>query len=281
LLTIQSRGDRTSHHLERHAREQGWVDPGENFNFARVYQDPDANLSTRICRLDRAREVLSGHAGSISIQDMMALLRDHADRDLPLGAEPLPTICVHANPAFTGETASAMVAHLRPNRPQELTTTCWTAFGSPCLSVFRPVYPFAVGLPSILNRAGSQFCEDSPWWLFERLQRLVARAPSLATDVRAELAKLESSFSEDAAEAERQVESLLAVGKRDSARATLRNLVESTTRCSIDLVVRLTNDISIRSRECAIPELAIYWAEIGSQVDLTDLGGHKHRALTN
>src|SRR5262249_58366972 len=40
-----------------------------------------------------------------------------------------------------GETAAAMVCHLRPDRHRELAVTCWTAFGSPCLSIFRPVYP--------------------------------------------------------------------------------------------------------------------------------------------
>jgi secernin len=268
LLTIQGVGDRSSAGLEAHARAQGWIEAETGFNFARDYHDPSADLSTRMCRLDRARKILGNHQGSIVVQDMMALLRDHGDRDLPLNAEPLPTICVHANPAFTGETASAMVAHLRPNQPRELATTCWTAFGSPCLSIFRPVYPFAVGLPSVLDQGGSRFSDDSPWWLFERLQRLVAQAPSLANDVRIELRNLEFAFVEEARSAETNAQSLLALGNQDTAIHTLRALVESTTNRSLTLVMRLTDDIAKQSREHAIPELATYWSTLGAPVGL-------------
>lgn len=271
LLTIPGHGDRSSDGLEAHARAQGWTHAKDGFDFSRAYHDPTIDLSTRVCRLDRAREILGGHRHSISVLDMMALLRDHGDRDLPLGAEPLPTICVHANPAFTGETASAMVAHLRPNRPRELTTTCWTAFGSPCLSIFRPVYPFAVGLPPELNHGGTRFSEHSPWWVVERLQRLVAQAPSLANDVRTELRKLETTFFEEARVAEAEAESLLASAERDAARDTLRNLVDSTTSRSQELVVKLTDEFEQRSRERAIPELVTYWAALGEHVGLDHL----------
>jgi dipeptidase len=281
LLTIQGQGDRSSRGLESHARSQGWISSEEAFNFASTYLDPNADLSTRVCRLDRAREILGAHRNLISVHEMMALLRDHADRDVPLGPEPLPTICVHANPAFTGETASAMVAHLRPNRPRELTTTIWTAFGSPCLSIFRPVYPFAVGLPTSLNQGGCQFSDDSPWWLFERLQRLVAQAPSLANDVRAEFTKLEATFFEDTHKAETLAESQLALGDRNAALRTLRDLVESTTDRSLTLVSRLTEEIADRGRENAIPELATYWATIGEQVGLNQLTAKEELSPVN
>lgn len=106
--------------------------------------------------------------------DLQALLRDHGDGDLPRGPQPLPTICMHLAPDRGGETAAALVAHLRPDGPRELAATVWAAFGSPCLSVFRPVYPCAVGLPPALDRGGERYDPASPWWVFERLRRLVA-----------------------------------------------------------------------------------------------------------
>src|SRR5437867_10044790 len=99
---------------------------------------------------------------------------------------------MHVRPGVPGETAAALVAHLRPGRPRELTATVWTAFGSPCLSVFRPVYPFAVGLPAELERGDAAYDAESPWWVFERLQRVVAEAPDLAPVARAELGAVEA-----------------------------------------------------------------------------------------
>ena len=152
LLTIGETWDLSSAGIRVHAESQGWWRP--EGGFAAAYQDPETDLSTRQCRLDRAREILGGYQRDVDVAEMIAVLRDHGDRDLPLGPEPIPTICMHANPAFPGETAASMVVSIRPNQPKLLTTTIWTAFGSPCLSVFRPVYPFAVGLPDTLANAG-------------------------------------------------------------------------------------------------------------------------------
>ncbi|HKG24374.1 MAG TPA: C69 family dipeptidase, partial [Thermomicrobiales bacterium] len=266
LLTIHGGGGRSSPGIEQHARDQGWVDG--DFDFARAYQDPDADLTTRVCRLDRARTVLGGYRSPIDVRDMMALLRDHGDGDLPSGARALPSICMHANPASPGETAAAMVVQLRPDRPRELATTCWTAFGSPCLSVFRPVYPFAVGLPTLLDRGGAAFDPDSPWWVFEWLQRLVARAPSLAGEVRAAFAALEFRFMEQAADAEGLALDALSRGNRTKALRALRVVVDSTTRRALECAETLTAELADRSEAEAIPAMAGFWANVNQNVDL-------------
>lgn len=266
LLTIRGGGDRSSAGLEEHARAQGWVDG--DFDFARAYQDPDADLTTRVCRLERARTVLGGYRLPVDVPEMMALLRDHGDGDLPTGPQALPSICMHSNPVFPGETAASMVVQLRPDRPRELATTCWTAFGSPCLSIFRPVYPFAVGLPDVLNRGGATFDAASPWWVFERLQRMVAQAPSLAEEVRSAFATLETSFREQATYAEDLALDALSRGNRTKALRALRVVVDSTTRRALELAERLTADIVDRSQADAIPEMADHWAALGRDVGL-------------
>ncbi|HEY7034899.1 MAG TPA: C69 family dipeptidase [Thermomicrobiales bacterium] len=265
LLTIHG-GDRSSPGIETHAREQGWVEG--DFDFAHAYQDPEADLSTRVCRLERARSVLGGHRQPFDVQAMMSLLRDHGDGDLPTGAQALPTICMHANPAFAGETAAAMVVHLHPNRPREIATTCWTAFGSPCLSVFRPVYPFAVGLPGTLDCGDAHFDAASPWWQFERLQRLVAQAPSLAGEVRSAYAALECDFFAEADETESVALDALESGDRDGAIRVLGDLVDSTTRRAIDLTERLTIELAERSSAEALPVLAEFWETVNRDVGL-------------
>ncbi len=241
LLTITEPWDRSSPGVREHAEAQGWWQ--SEGGFAAAYQDPETDLSTRTCRLERAREILGAYRPGIGVPDMMAVLRDHGDRDLPTRPEPIPTICMHANPAFEGETAASMVVSIRPNRPQLLTTTVWTAFGSPCLSIYRPVYPFAAGLPALLSIASATFDPDSPWWIFERLQRLVARAPESAAYVRAAFAELQRAFFMEAADAEAEAARYLDAGNEPHAVKALRALIDSTSVRAIDLAHRLTLDL--------------------------------------
>ena len=269
LYTIGEEWDACSPGAVEHARAQGW--DRQPFSFALAYQDPAADLRPRACRLDRARAVLAGHRAPIRVEEMQALLRDHDGGDLPRGPEELPTICMHARQCSSGETAAALVAHLRPSqpgRPRELATTIWTAFGSPCLGVFRPVYPCAVGLPPELDRGGAQYDPGSPWWAFERLQRVVAQAPTLAPVARAALGELEVRFRHEAAEVEAQAARLLATGDRAGALAALRDLVDSTTRRSLELARRLTAELEPRAVTLAEPAMVEVWRPLNEAVGL-------------
>jgi dipeptidase len=262
LLTIGEQWDEASPNLAEHARASGFAT--EPFSFAESYRDPDADLSPRACRLARARAILGGYARPIAVQDMMAVLTDHNGRDLPERAEPLPTLCMHACPGMPGETAAAMVAHLKPRVPRELTATVWTAFGSPCLSLFRPVYPFAIGLPDMLNTGRSQYDADSPWWQFERLQRMVGAKPALAAQVRAELAPVQAAFFARASESEDSAESALQQGRRDEALSQLRRLVDETTDEALATVRRITDEIEPLIDASANKEMSTFWTELNA-----------------
>lgn len=266
LLTIDGSWEAGSSGIREHAEAQGWW--GENGHFAQAYQDPDLDLSTRTCRLDRARTVLGEYKPGVGVPQMMAVLRDHNGGDLPTGPEPLPTICMHSNPAFPGETAAAMVVQIRPDRPQLLTTTIWTAFGSPCLSVFRPVYPFAVGLPGNLGIGSREFDEGSPWWVFERLQRLVARAPGSATHVRATFHELESEFRFEAGVAETIAARHLDNGEHQQAVHVLRSLVDSTSERSLACAEHLIAELMHPLDYAPLPDLAAHWDELDAAVGL-------------
>jgi secernin len=256
LLTL-SDWDRSSPGIREHAETEGWWKPAGGF--AAAYQDPETDLTTRVCRLERARQILGGYQPGIGITDMMAVLIDHGDADLPTGPQPLPTICVHANPAFEGETAASMVVSIRPDRPQLLATTIWTAFGSPCLSVFRPVYPYLVGLPEIVSTGGATYEPKSPWWVFEHLQRLVARAPASAAYVRNAFATLQREFFEETESAEARASEQLAAGNESSAVATLRSLVDTTTDRAIALSRQLIIELPLQPDYAPLSELSDYW----------------------
>jgi dipeptidase len=175
---------------------------------------------------------------------------------------------VHVRPNEPGETAAAMVAHVRPGRPRELTATCWTAFGSPCLSVFRPVYPFAVGLPAELDRGGQVYDPRSPWWVFERLQRIVAQSPDLATEARRELRGLEARFQTQACATENEAERLLAAGDRSAALVVLRRLVETSSVEAIDLARRLGDEFEPHAGRVAVPSMVEAWRQLNESVGL-------------
>jgi secernin len=276
LFTIQDEGDGLSLGALEHARAQGWST--EPFSFAVAYQDPTVDLTQRVCRLERARAVIDGYRTPVRIEDMQALLRDHEgyDGDLPRGATRLTAICMHVRPGMAGETAAAMVAHLRPGRPRELTATCWTAFGSPCLSVFHPVYPFAVGVPSDLDRGGATYDPGSPWWVFERLQRILSQAPDLAPAARRELSGLEARLRERAGAAEAEAERLLVAGDPAGARSTLRALVDASTVEVIDLARRLTEGLAPRAARHAIPSMVDAWRELNATAELPPAESRAH-----
>jgi secernin len=266
LYTIHSEWDACSPGAVQHAQEQCWG--GTPFDFAAAYQDPEADLRPRVCRLDRARAVLSGYRAPMRVTEMQSLLRDHYDGDLPTGPQPLPSICMHAAPGRPGETAAAMVCHLRPDRHRELAVTCWTAFGSPCLSIFRPVYPCAVGLPAVLDRGGAMYDHTSPWWVFERMQRIVAVAPDLAPLARARLTALENEFRAEAVDAEAEAERLLVRGDHLRAVAILRALVETTTERAVALARTLGDELAMQAGEMANPAMAEAWLPLNDAVGL-------------
>ncbi len=266
LYTIRDEWDACSPGAVQHAQEQCWG--GTPFDFAAAYQDPEADLRPRACRLDRARAVLDGYRAPVRVEGMQALLRDHYDGDLPTGPQPLPSICMHMAPARTGETAAAMVCHLRHDRHRELNVVCWTAFGSPCLSVFRPVYPVLVGLPAILDVGSATYDPASPWWAFERLQRIVAQAPTLAPVARAQLSALEAQFRTEADDAEAEAERYLVRGEHTRAVATLRALVDSTTDRAISLARTLSDELAAEARSVAIPAMVEAWRPLNDAAGL-------------
>jgi secernin len=251
--------------------ERGSISNLYTLDATRAWQDPEADLTNRACRLARSRAVLSGFRDPITVDDMMALLRDHDGVERPCEQQELPSLCMHGQPGRWGETAAALVAHLRPDRPRELTATVWTAFGSPCLSVFRPVYPFAVGLLAELDRGSTGYDPRSGWWVFERLQRLITQAPALAGEARARLGELEARLRAEAEATEVEAERLLRAGDRPAALGALRGLVDASTEQAIELARRLTDELAAPAARLAVPAIVEGWRQANAEVALPPL----------
>jgi secernin len=208
-LTIGGEWDLASPGLVEHAVEKGWCRSADDFHFARCYSD---FLYTRFggCRVrqHRSTELLEAQQGAITVETMMATLRDHGPQ---AAADPswnpskgllMDSLCVHAGfgPTRPGQSAGAMVAHLASDLP-----TYWlTGTSGTCVSVFKPVYLGGAGLPgvSVLGpEPAGTYDPESLWWTHERLHRAVIRDYATREPLfRDERNALEAAFLREAAE---------------------------------------------------------------------------------
>lgn len=213
-LTIGSHWDMASPGLVEHALEKGWCSSKENFHFARCYSD---FLYTRLdgccARHPRATALLEAKKGNITVETMMAILRDHGPK---AETDPLwnpgrgwlmETICVHAGfgPTRPSQSVGAMVAHLFPDLP-----IVWvTGTSGTCTSIFKPVFLGGAGLPSgpegeflglTITPTGT-YDPRTLWWAHEHLHRTVIRDYAARMPVyREERDALERTFLQEATE---------------------------------------------------------------------------------
>ncbi len=150
------------------------VEPGTDFD---RYRRPSTPTEHADRRLALTAPAVTGGADGVTPEDMVSLLRDHggapwgspndsagavvapppADAPSPLGV----TICMHLRDNQT--TNGSMVALLPTDT--DAPSRAWIALGSPCFSVFVPVFP-PLGVPRELAR-------PARWRAFEALRPAV------------------------------------------------------------------------------------------------------------
>jgi len=229
-LTIGSKWDLASPGLVEHAVEKGWCKSRDSFHFARCYSDfvytRFDGSQTRQCRSTGLMEAQQGY---ITVETMMAVLRDHgpqaaADLTARLSSQPwspgrgllMDTLCVHASfgPTRPSQSTGALVAHLAP----DLSTYWLTGTSGTCTGIFKPVYLGGAGLPDgapessgrALGRGLAQVLGPEPastydpkslWWAHECLHRAVIRDYATRLPLyREERDALEAAFLSEAAE---------------------------------------------------------------------------------
>lgn len=147
---------------------------------------------------------------SVSIKDMIMLLRDHGEyHEFPhysMFNGGLHAPCVHAGGiAANSQTTASWIAELREDEHQH-----WvTATAAPCTSLYKPVH---VDQPLDLIRAEDQV-NDSLWWKHERFHRRITQNPAeLHRKYTAERDELQQHLLEsrpDSADAFQQAEEFL------------------------------------------------------------------------
>jgi dipeptidase len=178
------------------------VAPGTDFQ---AWRDPTAPTGIADHRLAATRACVAGahRAGSLAIgpADLVATLRDHGAGPwgAPGGASrtsPVPTevdadwhgvtVCMHVGD-YQATTAS-MVADLPVDVDAPM--RAWVALGSPCASVYVPVFP--------PDRAPAALAEASTWARFSTLARRVESDPDALDHVRSVFAPVEADLWEQA-----------------------------------------------------------------------------------
>ena len=175
-ITITTEWDLASPGLVETAVRRGWCKNASDFDFARCYSD---FIYTRFSdcrhRCASSRQFLEQHAGAITVQTMIAALRDHGAANSTFqpdsgisGAE----VCMHASfgPIRGSQTTGSLVSHLHPDHP----THFCTGTAAPCTSIFKPVWHDAP-LPAVEPQPQGTYDEATLFWRHEALHRETLR----------------------------------------------------------------------------------------------------------
>jgi len=191
--------------LESFARAEGWWERDGRIDVAAAYRNPHVDISEG--RLRRTRELLRKHAGALDVARMQEILRDHGEGRAAWtpGSRPEEerhfTVCAHSD--TLAWTTASLVAPLPVDRGRPWAV--WISFGTPCSSVFLPVYLEGL-IPPELARGGEKPEADSAWWTFEELRIAVAQDPPRWTPVvRAGWAPFEARIEDERAALEARV----------------------------------------------------------------------------
>jgi secernin len=184
------------------SRASGDVEPGADFD---RWRDPGAPTGHADKRLAASTACLSRGAAGLGAADLVAHLRHHGER--PWGApgtaasdwSPPPTelladgtgvtVCMHVR--GLSNTTSSIVAELPedPARPLR----AWAALGSPCCSLYVPVFP-PLGVPPELG-------DPRTWAAFAALRDRVEADGDTLGPIREALGPLETELWQEADEA--------------------------------------------------------------------------------
>ncbi len=167
--------DMASADLIPFAKSKGWFDQrsGEKFNFREAYGS-ELGKPINVMREDRAGELLMPKLGTVTVQDLTEVMKDHYEGkawfDTPHSKKKAPR-----RPICVSGTQSTQIYHLRSSMPAALGCVMWSSASSPCLGVYAPIWA-GHNEKSVAEwqEGKDSFSPESAWWTFENIQRIVA-----------------------------------------------------------------------------------------------------------
>jgi len=224
-LCTGSGWDRSSEGFEASLRRAGhWSEAGP-VHVERALRNPHVPARLSDGRLARSKALLASRDGSLDVEAVAGLLRDHGEGRVapPLDAGPgdddFFTLCVHHDPP--GPPTASMIAELPEDRSRPWPV--WVSFAVPCGGVFLPVYLDAT-LPAVMAAGGrdEEKAPDSLWWCFQRLERAAARDCARTIPwLREQWSGFEAEVEAQRRQVEREATAALDAGETHTARAAL------------------------------------------------------------
>lgn len=165
------------------------------------WRDPDASVAIADQRLAATCAVVATEPDAVSPESLVATLRHHGGKAWGGPGAPLTdvspihgadlewegvTVCMHVGDYQT--TTASMIAELLPDphAPQR----AWVALGSPCTSIYVPVFPPSGTL--------AQLGEDATWERFRVLRDRAQEEPEGLAKIRAVLGPVEDALWQEA-----------------------------------------------------------------------------------
>lgn len=249
VYSVETDWQRISPNAEQHAIDQGWWQANQGrFNFADAYTAASRAEGSGAMRRARSCAVLSLRRGIIDVRTMMAILSDHSDglspqEDWQTRVRSSTGICRHPEPNGEGGcTAASLVAEFCANG--ERLPIYWCSLYSPCLSLFLPIF-IEGQLPPVLTLGDATPSEESPWWLFHKLNHLVLNgAPDAAEQVRARWQPIQAALFTSAHAIAHQAKQLLDNGQTTEATTRLTAYMAVNASHMIDTVRALHAELA-------------------------------------
>ena len=196
VLTLGNDFDLASPNLVSFAVEKGWCKGREDFDFSRCYSDfLYTTFSDSRARRSCSLKNLGPQSGKLTLQNILANLRDHGDADegwRPDRGIAGATVCMHEawGPIRVSQSTASLAGYLDPERP----TYFATGTSAPCTSLFKPLWLDA-GLPDLGPEPSQHYDAASLFWRHEELHRATLEDyPTRMAAYRAERDALENGF---------------------------------------------------------------------------------------
>ena len=172
LISLEVNWDRSSDGLEDFLLEKGLAKDKSQINLAGDFSDLIyTNFAAGKSRCSRSLDLMLRNTGTISVQTMVSILRDHGGKADPTPGLAGADICMHAGlgPIRGSQTTGSMIASLQQGNPLVFVT----GTAAPCTGIFKPVWvdaPPDLGFPPT-----GKFDPSNSFWSHEQLHREVIR----------------------------------------------------------------------------------------------------------
>jgi dipeptidase len=234
-LMIEDDYDMASPDLIDYAVKRGWCEKppaGKKINFKQVYGDKLGEAYNKK-RQERFELLLRPKLGSVTVNDLMAFVRDHYEGSVMNYHYPPHAHAIGGHYTLcNANTRAAQVWQLRNYMPVDIGCVMWIAFSSPCVSVFQPIWAGARGdTPPEYRKGTNKFSLDSAWWAFESLQRMVdVDYKNRIKFIKDTWRKREQEIFKMAVEREAQTMTLWQTGQKKEASKLLTDLQNTILR---------------------------------------------------